>query len=179
MVMPRNLYTALFCLLLPLYFIRLGWKGLSNREYYLRWGERLGFSRFIPSKDKLVIWVHAVSVGEVNASMPLIRRLLEDYPQSEILVTTTTPTGSKLLIERLGNKVKHQYIPVDIPFFINLFLNKWKPHILILLETEIWPNIINTCKNRGIYTALVNARLSDKSKAVSYTHLTLPTKRIV
>ena len=164
MAMPRNLYTALFCLLLPLYFIRLGWKGLSNREYYLRWGERLGFSRFIPSKDKLVIWVHAVSVGEVNASMPLIRRLLEDYPQSEILVTTTTPTGSKLLIERLGNKVKHQYIPVDIPFFINLFLNKWKPHILILLETEIWPNIINACKNRGIYTALVNARLSDKSK---------------
>ena len=164
MAMPRNLYTALFCLLLPLYFIRLGWKGLSNREYYLRWGERLGFSRFIPSKDKSVIWVHAVSVGEVNASMPLIRSLLEDYPQSEILVTTTTPTGSKLLIERLGNKVKHQYIPVDIPFFINLFLNKWKPHILILLETEIWPNIINACKNRGIYTALVNARLSDKSK---------------
>ena len=164
MAMPRNLYAALFCLLLPLYFIRLGWKGLSNREYYLRWGERLGFSRFIPSKDKSVIWVHAVSVGEVNASMPLIRSLLEDYPQSEILVTTTTPTGSKLLIERLGNKVKHQYIPVDIPFFINLFLNKWKPHILILLETEIWPNIINACKNRGIYTALVNARLSDKSK---------------
>ncbi len=162
--MPRNLYTALFCLLLPVYFARLCWKGLSNKEYFLRWSERLGYSSELPSKDKSVIWIHAVSVGEVNASMPLLRSLITDYPYSEILVTTTTPTGSKLLIERLGNKIKHQYLPVDIPFFINRFLNKWNPKILILLETEIWPNLINVCKSRGIYSALVNARLSEKSK---------------
>ena len=162
--MPRNLYTALFCLLLPVYFARLCWKGLSNKEYFLRWSERLGYSSELPSKDKSVIWIHAVSVGEVNASMPLLRSLITDYPYSEILVTTTTPTGSKLLIERLGNKIKHQYLPVDIPFFINRFLNKWNPKILILLETEIWPNLINICKTRGIYSALVNARLSEKSK---------------
>jgi 3-deoxy-D-manno-octulosonic-acid transferase len=162
--MPRNLYTALFCLLLPVYFARLCWKGLSNKEYFLRWSERLGYSSELPSKDKSVIWIHAVSVGEVNASMPLLRSLIADYPYSEILVTTTTPTGSKLLIERLGNKIKHQYLPVDIPFFINRFLNKWNPKILILLETEIWPNLINICKTRGIYSALVNARLSEKSK---------------
>jgi 3-deoxy-D-manno-octulosonic-acid transferase len=162
--MPRNLYTALFCLLLPIYFARLCWKGLSNKEYFLRWSERLGYSSELPSKGKSIIWIHAVSVGEVNASMPLLRALITDYPHSEILVTTTTPTGSKLLIERLGNKIKHQYLPVDIPFFINRFLNKWNPKILILLETEIWPNLINICKTRGIYSALVNARLSEKSK---------------
>ena len=162
--MPRNLYTALFCLLLPVYFARLCWKGLSNKEYFLRWSERLGYSSELPSKDKSIIWIHAVSVGEVNASMPLLRSLINDYPYCEILVTTTTPTGSKLLIERLGNKIKHQYLPVDIPFFIHSFLNKWNPKILILLETEIWPNLINICKSRGIYSALVNARLSEKSK---------------
>ena len=174
--MPRNLYTALFCLLLPVYFARLCWKGLSNKEYFLRWSERLGYSSELPSKDKSIIWIHAVSVGEVNASMPLLRALITDYPHSEILVTTTTPTGSKLLIERLGNKIKHQYLPVDIPFFINSFLNKWNPKILILLETEIWPNLINICKSRGIYSALVNARLSEKSKKnyLNYSALIKP-----
>ena len=162
--MPRNLYTALFCLLLPVYFVRLCLKGLFNKEYFLRWSERLGFGSEIPSKGKSLIWIHAVSVGEVNASMPLLRRLITDHPNSELLVTTTTPTGSRLLIERLGNKIKHQYLPVDIPFFLNYFLNKWNPKILILLETEIWPNLINICKRRSIYTALVNARLSEKSK---------------
>ena len=171
--MPRNLYTALFCLLLPVYFARLCWKGLSNKEYFLRWSERLGYSSEIPSKDKSIIWIHAVSVGEVNASMSLLRSLITDYPYSEILVTTTTPTGSKLLIERLGNKIKHQYLPVDIPFFINSFLNKWNPKILILLETEIWPNLINICKSRGIYSALVNARLSEKSKKNYLNYSTL------
>ena len=162
--MPRKLYTAVFCILLPLYFLRLFWKGFNNREYFLRWGERLGFNADSPSEDKSIIWIHAVSVGEVNASMPLLRSLLDNYSKAEILVTTTTPTGSKLLIERLGNKIKHQYIPVDIPFFLNLFLDRWRPKILILLETEIWPNVLNSCKKRGIYTALVNARLSEKSK---------------
>ena len=174
--MPRNLYTALFCLLLPIYFARLCWKGLSNKEYFLRWSERLGYSSELPSKDKSIIWIHAVSVGEVNASMPLLRALITDYPYSEILVTTTTPTGSKLLIERLGNKIKHQYLPVDIPFFINSFLNKWNPKILILLETEIWPKLINIFKSRGIYSALVNARLSEKSKKnyLNYSALIKP-----
>ena len=119
--MPRNLYTALFCLLLPLYFARLFWKGLYNKEYLLRWSERLGLSAKPPSKSKSVIWIHAVSVGEVNASIPLLRNLIDNYPNASILVTTTTPTGSKLLMERLGNKVKHQYIPIDIPLFINIF----------------------------------------------------------
>ena len=135
MLMPRKLYTAIFCLLLPLYFSRLFWKGLYNKEYLFRWPERLGISKNSPLKGKSLIWIHAVSVGEVNASMPLIRSLIEKYPDIEILVTTTTSTGSKLLIELLGNKFKHQYMPVDIPIFIHFFLEKCKPKILLLLET--------------------------------------------
>ena len=163
--MHRNVYTFAFYLLLPLYFARLCWKGAYNREYFFRWPERLGISKDSPTKNKPLIWVHAVSVGEVNASMPLLRRLIAEYPNIEILVTTTTPTGSKLLLERLGGTVKHQYLPVDLPLCIKHFLDHWQPKALILLETEIWPNLINLCKQKGIKTALVNARLSEKSKS--------------
>ena len=163
--MHRNVYTFAFYLLLPLYFARLCWKGTYNREYFFRWSERLGISKDYPTKNKSLIWVHAVSVGEVNASMPLLRRLIAEYPNIEILVTTTTPTGSKLLLERLGGTVKHQYLPVDLPLSIRPFLDHWQPKALILLETEIWPNLINLCKQKGIKTALVNARLSEKSKS--------------
>ena len=163
--MHRNVYTFAFYLLLPLYFARLCWKGVYNREYFFRWSERLGISKDSPTKNKPLIWVHAVSVGEVNASMLLLRRLITEYPNIEILVTTTTPTGSKLLLERLGGTVKHQYLPVDLPLCIKHFLDHWQPKALILLETEIWPNLINLCKQKGIKTALVNARLSEKSKS--------------
>jgi len=163
--MPRIIYTALFVALIPAYFIRLTWRGIGNKKYLQRWGERLGIANVRPTKDKSIIWVHAVSVGEVNASIPLLRTLMEECPWAEFLVTTSTPTGSDILISKLGNKVKHQYVPIDIPICINLFINTWKPKALILLETEIWPNIIHCCKKKGIVTALVNARLSEKSKS--------------
>ena len=163
--MPRIIYTALFITLIPAYFIRLTWRGIGNKKYLQRWGERLGIANVRPTKDKSIVWVHAVSVGEVNASIPLLRTLMEEYPGAEFLVTTSTPTGSDILLSKLGNKVKHQYVPIDIPICINLFINTWKPKALILLETEIWPNIIHCCKKQGIITALVNARLSEKSKS--------------
>ena len=162
--MQRQVYTLAFYLLLPIYFVRLFLKGINNKEYLSRWPERLGITKNTPSEEKNLIWVHAVSVGEVNASIPLLRRLKEDYEDIEILVTTTTPTGSKLVLERLGSSIQHQYLPVDIPICINKFLNVWQPKFLILLETEIWPNLLHCCKERGICTALVNARLSEKSQ---------------
>ena len=139
-------------------------KGINNKEYLSRWPERLGIAKNTLSREKNLIWIHAVSVGEVNASIPLLRRLKEEYEDIEILVTTTTPTGSKLVKERLGSSIQHQYLPVDIPICVNRFLNVWQPRILILLETEIWPNLLYYCKKRGICTALVNARLSEKSQ---------------
>ena len=110
------------------------------------------------------MWIHAVSVGEVNASIPLVRSLLGTYSNSEILVTTSTPTGSKILLDKMGARVKHQYVPLDLPACLNVFLDRWNPKAVIVLETEIWPNILSMCKERGIFTALVNARLSEKSK---------------
>tara|TARA_B000000532_G_scaffold42950_1_gene32000 strand:- start:422 stop:1708 length:1287 start_codon:yes stop_codon:yes gene_type:complete len=160
----RQVYTLAFYLLLPIYFVRLFLKGINNKEYLSRWPERLGIAKNTPSREKNLIWIHAVSVGEVNASIPLLRRLKEEYENIEILVTTTTPTGSKLVKERLGSSIQHQYLPVDIPICVNRFLNVWQPRILILLETEIWPNLLYYCKKRGICTALVNARLSEKSQ---------------
>ena len=162
--MQRLIYTVIFYIALPLYFLRLIFRGFQNPNYLKRWRERLGFGSNFPSEGKAVLWIHAVSVGEVNASIPLVRSFLDDYPNSEILVTTSTPTGSKILLDKMGIRVKHQYVPLDLPFCINAFLDRWNPKAFIVLETEIWPNTLAACKQRGIFTALVNARLSERSK---------------
>tara|TARA_B100001123_G_scaffold187126_1_gene213957 strand:+ start:3366 stop:4652 length:1287 start_codon:yes stop_codon:yes gene_type:complete len=162
--MLRLIYTAIFYLALPLYFTRLVVRSVQNPDYLKRWGERLGFGSNSPTTGKDILWIHAVSVGEVNASIPLVRSLLDDYSNSEILVTTSTPTGSKILLDKMGSRVKHQYVPLDLPFCLNTFLDRWSPKVFIVLETEIWPNILAICKERGIFTALVNARLSERSR---------------
>ena len=162
--MLRLIYTAIFYLALPLYFVRLIIRAVQNPDYLKRWGERLGYGSNLPTEGKTVLWIHAVSVGEVNASIPLVRSLLDTYSNSEILVTTSTPTGSKILLDKMGARVKHQYVPLDLTACLNVFLDRWNPKAVIVLETEIWPNILSMCKERGIFTALVNARLSEKSK---------------
>ncbi len=162
--MLRLIYTAIFYLALPLYFVRLIIRAIQNPDYLKRWGERLGYGSNLPTEGKTVLWIHAVSVGEVNASIPLVRSLLDTYSNSEILATTSTPTGSKILLDKMGARVKHQYVPLDLPACLNVFLDRWNPKAVIVLETEIWPNILSMCKERGIFTALVNARLSEKSK---------------
>lgn len=162
--MQRLIYTVIFYIALPLYFLRLIFRGFQNPNYLKRWLERLGLSNNSPSPEKKVLWIHAVSVGEVNASIPLIRGLLETYKNVEVLVTTTTPTGSKILLDKMGTRVKHQYMPIDLPLFVKNFLDNWNPVALIVLETEIWPNTLSLCNKRNIFTSLVNARLSNKSK---------------
>jgi len=143
--------------------LRLTWKGIKDSDYLKRWSERLGVVKnFSIQKD--VLWVHAVSVGEVNASLPLLRSLLDTYKNLDLLVTTTTPTGSDMLRRTMGDRVKHQYIPLDLPYCIKKFLNFWKPKALLILETEIWPNIIHECNKRKIFVGVINARLSEKSK---------------
>ena len=117
--MPRILYTAIFIALIPAYFIRLTLRGIGNKKYLERWSERIGKANIRPTQDRPIIWVHTVSVGEVNASIPLLRNLKEENQDSEFLVTTSTPTGSDILLKKLGNKIKHQYLPIDIPLCIN------------------------------------------------------------
>jgi len=156
------LYTWFSYFLLPFYFLRLIIRGIQDRGHLDRWNERLGICHLSRPKQK-VIWMHAVSVGEVNALIPLLRSIIDQYEDFDILVTTSTLTGSNLLKTRVGDKIKHQYLPIDIPHFINNFLSFWNPSILIILETEIWPNLISCCKKKEVFTVLVNARLSELS----------------
>ncbi len=166
----RHFYTFIWYLMLPVIFLRLWLRGRKNPDYRLRWGERLalGYKKEKLQSEKLqqkVIWVHSVSVGETLAAVPLIRALEKNYPAQQILVTTTTPTGSERVRSAFGNSVLHCYLPYDLPAAIKRFLNYYQPGIFIILETELWPNLISQCYQKKIPVVLVNARLSKKSAA--------------
>lgn len=157
----RTLYTLAWWLALPFMFLYLLKRGQKQPEYRAHWRERLGWSPKLP--DGPVIWLHAVSVGETRAAMPLVRALQSDYPGCAILLTNTTPTGRATAAELFGNDIRQSYLPYDLPVLIDRFLTRSHPSIAIFLETEIWPNLFARCRRRGIPTFLVNARLSDRS----------------
>lgn len=116
-----------------------------------------------PPQQADVIWFHAVSVGEVEAAIPVIMRLLERRPADPILVTCTTPTGSARIRDMLGNRVSHVFLPYDLPDAIDRFLNQYTPVVGIILETEIWPNLFRACRKQGMPLVIINARLSESS----------------
>ncbi len=157
----RKLYSLLIQLLIPLLLLRLYWRGFKAPRYRERWKERLGYIQ-VPAHQSC-IWLHAVSVGEVQAAVLLIRRLLEDYPQLPMVITTTTPTGAQRAMELFGDQVRHLYGPFDAPFITRRFFAQLKPRLLILMETEIWPNLIHEASQCGVPTLLANARLSVRS----------------
>ena len=159
----RTIYTLLLYLLAPLVLLRLAWRGLRAPEYWRRWPERFGFIE--PPLGKQVIWVHAVSVGEVQAAEPLVRALLENYPAYSLLVTTVTPTGSARVTALFGDEVAHVYAPYDLPGTVKRFFLRVRPQLAIVMETELWPNLFHACCNRRVPLLLVNARLSAKSMA--------------
>jgi 3-deoxy-D-manno-octulosonic-acid transferase len=140
---------------------RLFWRGRSNPAYRHRIGERLGLVRC--DSDKPIIWVHAVSVGETIAAQPLIEALIQQYSDHRVLVTTTTPTGSDRVKALFGDRVAHIYFPYDLPDVVARFIRRIKPKLLIVIETEIWPNLFTKCKKEHIPLVLVNARLSERS----------------
>ncbi len=157
----RKLYALLGYLLLPLVLINLALKAWRLPAYRQRWQERLGFYNKTASPG--VIWLHACSVGEVEASIPLIGKLQERYPTIPCLVTTTTPTGSSRIIDEFGETIQHVYLPFDISFAINVFLTRFQPRIAIIVEKEIWPNLFFQCDDRNIPLLLVSALLSERS----------------
>ncbi len=162
MSLYRFIYSVLLYLLLPLILLRLLLKSRYNKEYRFRIKERLGR---VPSDvlGKKIIWLHAVSVGETIAAKPLIERLLKDYPQHSLLITSTTPTGSATVNKLFAKRVLHSYFPYDLPSFVEPFIAIVKPQLLIVVETEIWPNLYASCANKNIPILLLNARLSKKS----------------
>ena len=156
----RNLYTILLYLLTPFVLLRLAWRGLRAPAYWKRWGERFGRINSVEGKP---IWVHAVSVGEVQAAVPLLRALLKRYPGVPVLVTTTTPTGADQVRSLFETRVKHLYVPYDLPGAVQRFITQTRPRVALIMETEIWPNLYRTCSHQGVPVLLVNARLSERS----------------
>ena len=157
----RLLYTGLLYGLLPLALLRLCWRGRRDPGHRQRWRERFGW---IPRlSEPGVLWLHAVSVGETRAALPLIRALRETDPNRSILVTTTTLTGSRQVREALGDQVWHVYAPYDLPGAVRRFLRQTRPGLAIIMETELWPNLLHQCAAAGIPVLIANARLSERS----------------
>ena len=158
----RVLYSLALYLSAPLVLLNLLLRGLKNSAYLERIPERFGRTPALKSAQP-VIWVHAVSVGEVQASAPLVKRLLRHCPRCQVLLTTTTPTGAAQVESVFAGSVEHRYLPYDLPHGICLFLRRIDPRLLIILETEVWPNLLHYCKRLGVPALLVNARLSPAS----------------
>ncbi|MDO9365702.1 MAG: lipid IV(A) 3-deoxy-D-manno-octulosonic acid transferase [Methylotenera sp.] len=166
--MTRNVYTFLLYLLLPFTPLKLLWRAKKQPEYLQHWRERYGF--YAPQFTKPVIWLHCVSVGETRAAEPLIKLLLHKYPNHQILLTHTTPTGRATSEQLFGDLVARVYLPYDLPFAVERFLKHFRPAVGVLMETELWFNLIANCKQYAIPLLLVNARLSEKS-ALGYGKL--------
>ena len=158
--MNRFVYTVLIFLSLPFALLRILLRDAKNSNWIRKLKNQLGFVPKIPGK---VIWLHCVSVGEFNAAKPLIDMIFINFPLHQIVISTTTITGSDAVEKYYKSQVIHCFFPFDVPFIVSSFLKKIKPVACILLETEIWPNLITKLKHKNIPVMLVNARLSKKS----------------
>jgi len=159
--MNRFVYSVLLYLTLPFVPLKLLWRGIKQPAYRRHWAERFGF--YDAKVKKPVIWLHCVSVGETRAAEPLIKALQQQYPNHQILVTHGTPTGRDASEALFGDGIERVYLPYDLPFAVNNFLTHFKPSIGLLMETELWFNLIAACKQQQIPLLLLNARLSEKS----------------
>ncbi len=158
-----RIYSACWWLALPLVLLRLWWRGRKEAGYRQHISERLSLSNADFSSP--LIWVHAVSVGETRAAEPLIHALLKKYPQHHVLLTHMTPTGRATGAALFHNepRVSQSYIPYDALSLTQRFISKINPSICVLMETEVWPSLIDSCSKAGIPIALINARLSARS----------------
>jgi 3-deoxy-D-manno-octulosonic-acid transferase len=157
----RAVYALLTYLLMPLYAMYWVIRGIVNRRYWDRFDQRLGFG--FPRLPNGSLWVHAVSVGEVQASVPLVRQLQRRFPGREIVLTTVTPTGSAHARKVFGDEVHYSYIPFEAPYAVDNFFDAVNPTLALVMETEIWPNLYHACGQRKIPLVLVSARISPKS----------------
>ena len=166
--MIRFVYAVISRVSLPVFFIYLVYRGIKEPSYRARKRERFGC---VPSSFAAgSLWFHTVSAGEAIAAIPIIDSVLREQEKEHVLVTTTTPTGYEAINSRLGSRVDLCYVPYDIPSCVNRFLKKIQPKALFLMETELWPNLVNRTTSRGVPVYLLNARLSKKS-ATGYARL--------
>ncbi len=172
----ESLYTALLYLIQPFVWLRLLLRSRKAPAYRKRWAERYGFCRGKVAPDGIML--HSVSVGETLAAIPLVRALRHRYPTIPITVTTMTPTGSERVQSAFGKNVHHVYLPYDLPCAMNRFLDSVRPKLVIVMETELWPNMITALHNRKIPLVIANARLSERS-AKGYKKLGNFTRRLM
>lgn len=162
----RGLYSLALYALLPVTIYHLVWRGFRHPAYLSRWNER--YARYGGERDasavrQRTLWVHAVSVGEVAAAAALINTLLKKYPERRLVVTSITPTGSERIQALWGDRVDHVYLPYDLPGAVGRFLDRYRPAQALIMETELWPNLLFGCRDRAIPVAILNARLSERS----------------
>ena len=157
----RGLYSAALYVLVPVTVYHLIWRGFRQVEYFQRWGER--YASYSDEPHRATLWIHAVSVGEVNAAAPLVDALLEQRPGMRLLVTTITPTGSARVSRLWGNRVEHVYLPYDLSGAVHRFLDHFQPQLGLIVETELWPNLLFCCRDYDVPVYIVNARLSARS----------------
>ena len=157
----RFAYNIITYLLAPVYGLYWLFRGISNKSYRERLGQRFGYG--YPQLTTGCIWIHAVSVGEVQASAPLVKALARRFPDRKLLITTVTPTGAARAHKLFGDEVAHSYLPFETPLAVNNFFNATSPQLALIMETEIWPNLYYACGKRRIPLILVSARISKKS----------------
>ncbi|WMY94810.1 MAG: lipid IV(A) 3-deoxy-D-manno-octulosonic acid transferase [Arsenophonus sp.] len=170
------LYQIVIYLIQPIILCRLLWNSYKYPAYLKRWNERYGFcnGKVIPGG----ILLHSVSVGETLAAFPLIKALKHHYPELPITITTMTPTGSERVLSEFGNNVYHVYLPYDLIGAVVRFINQVNPKLTIIMEKELWPNLIIKLRQRKIPLIIANARMSEKS-AVNYKKLGCLIKKIL
>ncbi|MFO0451615.1 MAG: lipid IV(A) 3-deoxy-D-manno-octulosonic acid transferase [Pseudomonadota bacterium] len=156
----RLLYICLGFLLAPVMLGVILWKGVRNRGWWRHVGERFGLGAPVRAGG---IWVHAVSVGEVQSSASLVRALLQARPDLPVTVTTFTPAGRERALALLGDTVAHRYVPFDLAGVVGLFFARTRPRLAVIVETELWPNLFHGCGRRGIPLVLASARVSPRS----------------
>jgi len=159
----RAAYSLALLLLSPITLYHLVWRGLRHSAYLRRWDERYALYPAQRTPAAPCLWLHAVSVGEVNAAAPLINTLLQRASGARLLVTTTTPTGSAQVRTLWGAQVDHVYLPFDLPGAVRRFLARFRPQAGLIMETELWPNLLLACHDAGIPVGIINARLSARS----------------
>jgi 3-deoxy-D-manno-octulosonic-acid transferase len=147
--------------LTPVLLAHLFWRGLRYRAYWRGWSERFGYGETL--RGQRIIWVHAVSVGEVRSAAELVHQLLSLFPNHRVLVTTITPTGAEQVRDLFGNTVSHSYVPYDFPGSVRRFMARVHPELAIIAETEFWPNLFRACTINRVPLMLVNVRLSQSS----------------
>ncbi|MEM5440080.1 lipid IV(A) 3-deoxy-D-manno-octulosonic acid transferase [Paraburkholderia diazotrophica] len=162
--MLRVVYNALWCLIAPLAVLRLFIRSRKERGYREHIGERFGYGRGrVPEDDTPLIWVHAVSVGETRAAQPLIDALIKARPDARILLTHMTPSGRATGVQIFGDCVLRCYLPYDMPHAVRRFLKAWRPSVGLVMETEVWPTLIDECRRADVPLVLTNARMSERS----------------